>query len=381
MVTSPPLLATHRPSPSRTSTPAPRRRSPRRSGRAPAAASDAAAAARLSPRPGASRRPAVSRSRPAGDRRSSRPAATPPVLTLRTNTSTIAARWLAPERVSVPRPVPHGSALIERNSRSSSAPPARSKTPPYARSARARGSPSPSRTPPRPRRWSGHAELARRRSIRRVLTGQRQRHEVASAGTPGRPRSIARALIAIEPELIICDEPVSALDVSIRAQILNLLEDMKARYGLTLIFIAHDLAVVKAVSDRVAVMYLGKLCEIGPTEQVSDTHPPIPIPRCCWRQFRGPIPTPSLQKASPRASHRRRSRRPQAAASTRAAHSHRPAAQPRSRSCVNSPRPIRGLPLSDVAHSACLFRYEKTTCERETRHGTDPLRISNCRPQ
>jgi peptide/nickel transport system ATP-binding protein len=79
--------------------------------------------------------------------------------------------------------------------------------------------------------------------------------------------SIARALV-LNPEFIVCDEPVSALDVSIRAQILNLLEEMKARYGLTLLFIAHDLAVVKAVSDRVAVMYLGRLCEVGPSGQL-----------------------------------------------------------------------------------------------------------------
>ncbi|MEH2532660.1 peptide/nickel transport system ATP-binding protein [Bradyrhizobium sp. AZCC 1588] len=85
---------------------------------------------------------------------------------------------------------------------------------------------------------------------------------------------IARALI-LNPEFIVCDEPVSALDVSIRAQILNLLEEMKARFGLTLLFIAHDLAVVKAVSDRVAVMYLGRLCEVGPSEQLFATpaHP------------------------------------------------------------------------------------------------------------
>jgi peptide/nickel transport system ATP-binding protein len=97
---------------------------------------------------------------------------------------------------------------------------------------------------------------------------------------------IARALI-LNPEFIVCDEPVSALDVSIRAQILNLLEEMKARYGLTLLFIAHDLAVVKAVSDRVAVMYLGRLCEVGPSEQLfaKPAHPytallieAIPVP-------------------------------------------------------------------------------------------------------
>ena len=97
---------------------------------------------------------------------------------------------------------------------------------------------------------------------------------------------IARALV-LNPEFIICDEPVSALDVSIRAQILNLLEEMKARFRLTLLFIAHDLAVVKAVSDRVAVMYLGRICEVGPSEQLfaKPAHPytallieAIPVP-------------------------------------------------------------------------------------------------------
>jgi peptide/nickel transport system ATP-binding protein len=86
--------------------------------------------------------------------------------------------------------------------------------------------------------------------------------------------SIARAVVT-DPKIIICDEPVSALDVSVQAQILNLLEDMKERYGLTLVFVAHDLAVVKNVSDRVAVMYLGKMCEIGPPDDLyaAPAHP------------------------------------------------------------------------------------------------------------
>ena len=85
---------------------------------------------------------------------------------------------------------------------------------------------------------------------------------------------IARAL-ALDPRVLICDEPVSALDVSVQAQILNMLEEMKDRYGLTMLFISHDLSVVKNVSDRIVVMYLGKVCEIGSADNLYErpTHP------------------------------------------------------------------------------------------------------------
>src|SRR6476646_10770234 len=111
---------------------------------------------------------------------------------------------------------------------------------------------------------------------------------------------IARALV-LNPEFIICDEPVSALDVSIRAQILNLLEDMKARFGLTLLFIAHDLAVVKAVSDRVAVMYLGRLCEVGPSEQLF-ARPAHPYTALLIEAI--PVPDPDVRPPRDRAGRR-----------------------------------------------------------------------------
>jgi oligopeptide transport system ATP-binding protein len=123
---------------------------------------------------------------------------------------------------------------------------------------------------------------------------------------------IARAL-ALRPKLIIADEPVSALDVSIQAQIINLLEDLQNEFKLTYLFVAHDLGVIRHVSDRIAVMYLGKIVEVGPADEVysNPIHPytlsllsalPIPDPKANARReqivLEGDIPSPANPPAA-----------------------------------------------------------------------------------
>ena len=107
---------------------------------------------------------------------------------------------------------------------------------------------------------------------------------------------IARAL-AVEPELIICDEPISALDVSIQAQVVNMLEDLQDEMGLTYLFIAHDLSMVKHISDRIGVMYLGKLVEVCSSDELY-AHPIHPYTKALLSAI--PIPDPDLTRSNKR---------------------------------------------------------------------------------
>ena len=107
---------------------------------------------------------------------------------------------------------------------------------------------------------------------------------------------IARSL-AMDPSFIVCDEPVSALDVSIQAQVLNMFVELQEQLGLTYLFIAHDLLVVRHVSDRIAVMYLGRLIEIGPAEEITE-HPLHPYSKSLISAV--PVPDPKIARANKR---------------------------------------------------------------------------------
>ena len=183
-------------------------------------------------------------------------------------------------------------------------------------------------------RWVGLPGDSKQRYPHEFSGGQRQRI------------GIARAL-ALSPKMIICDEPVSALDVSVRAQVINLLEDLKAEFGVSYLFISHDLSVVEHIADRVAVMYLGSIAEIGGRDQIW-RRPQHPYTKALLEA--APIANPRLARARRRTVLQGEIPSPLAPPSGCAFHSRCPIARDRCRVEVPALRPVEG-----GAQAACHF--------------------------
>jgi oligopeptide transport system ATP-binding protein len=182
--------------------------------------------------------------------------------------------------------------------------------------------------------WVGLDPTCRDRFPHEFSGGQRQRI------------AIARAL-AVEPDLLVCDEPIAALDVSIQAQVVNLLQDLQGRLGLTYLFIAHDLSVVRHISDRIAVMYLGRLVELADRDRLYN-QPQHPYTQALLSAV--PVPDPAIERQRQRTVLRGELPSPVAPPSGCPFHPRCPIAEGR---CQTEPPPFRDL--GDGHWVACHF--------------------------